>query len=248
MVHRCSIGVLSAAAVMALGGCPGDVGSEGEGEGEGAGEGEGEGEVPTIQMTWRVLGLNARAIEGVEVCVVDADPANCATTASTGEAVLTVPANEELAFRALKAGLVGSLLPIETGPENLIFTLFKVTETELTERATAFGVTVDPTKGTVAFLHGGLAPTGVVPSIAPASGDGPHYLGPTFAAQPAATELPRGGGALFFNVDPGTVTTSFAPAPAGCAFSPLAFGTEAASTTTPVEAGVLSGPPNILCE
>jgi hypothetical protein len=99
----------------------------------------------------------------------------------------------------------------------------------------------------VALIHAGQEPTGVIASIAPASGDGPFYLDSTFAPLPQATELPQGGGALFFNVDPGTVTTSFAPALAGCAFAEMAWGSEAESTTTPVEANVISGPPNILC-
>lgn len=226
----------------------GGTGATGGAGGATGGSGGSGGEAPTVQLTWQVFGLTGGPIDGVEVCVDGSQPANCATTDATGEAVLTVPANTELAIRALKTGLVGSLVPFETAMEDTGFTLFKVTPTELADRAQDFGVTLDPTKGTVALLHAGQAPVGVTGSIAPASGEGPYYLSPTFTALPQATELQQGGGALFFNVDPGTVTMSFSPAQAGCAFVDAAWGTDAASTTTPVEADVLSGPPNILCQ
>lgn len=226
----------------------GGEGATGGGGGAPSGSGGAGGEAPTLAMTWQVSGFDGQPIEGVEVCVDEAQPAHCATTDGTGEAVLMVPENTEIAVRAVKTGLVDSLLPIDTGTTDFTFDLVKSTDAQLAGVAQAFGVTLDPTKGTVVLLHAGGAPTGVAASIAPSSGDGPHYLSGTLMPDPQATELPQGGAALFFNVDPGTVTTSFAPALAGCMFSPLAWGTEAASTTTPVEAGVLSGPPNIVCQ
>ena len=151
-------------------------------------------------------------------------------------------------FRSQKPNFVTTLLPIQTGMSDPpLFRLGAVTEPQRDGLALAFGVTLDPTKGIVVLFHGGQKPTGVSASIAPASGDGPFYFNSTFTPVPQGTELPQGGGALFFNVDPGTVTVSFAPAVAGCAFIDLAWGSEADSTATPVEANVISGPPNIFC-
>lgn len=231
------------------GGSGGATGGSGGAGGETVDGGGGAGgDAATVTMTFQVRGLNGDLIDGMEICVDGADPPNCATTDDTGEAVLSVPAESELAFRSQKADFVTSLVPIETGAVDApTFNLAGVTETGLEAIAQAFGVTLDPTKGTVGILHAGQAPTGVSTSIAPASGEGPFYYDATFTPQPLATELPQSGGALFFNVDPGTVTTSFAPALAGCTFIEMAWGSEADNTTTPVEAGVVSAPPNIFC-
>lgn len=216
--------------------------------GEAAGGGGAGGAAALVSVPFEVRGLGGNLIDGVEICVDGADPVNCATTDATGKATLSVPANSELAFRAQKTSYVTTLIPLETGMSDVgLFHLAGATATELGGVAQVFGVTLDPTKGTVVLLHGGQAPTGVAAAIAPASGDGPFYFDATFAPQPQATELPQGGGALFFNVAPGNVTVSFAPPLAGCAFIDLAWGAAADSTTTPVEANVISGPPNIYC-
>jgi hypothetical protein len=228
----------------ATGGSGGAGGSGATGGSGGAG-----GEPATVAMPFMFRGLNGALLEGVEICLDGADPANCSTSDDTGGAELTVPANSEHAFRAQQpAGYVTGVVTLEAGmSDSPTFNLARVTETELNGIAMGFGVTLDPTKGTVAILHAGQEPTGVTPSIAPASGDGPFYFDATFNLLPMGTELPQNGGALFFNVDPGTVTASFAPALAGCAFIELAWGSEADSTTTVVEADAISGPPNILC-
>lgn len=216
-----------------------------------AGSGGTGGEASTVIISLRLWDVESSVmVDGVEVCQDGANPQNCTTSSSSGEVFLFVTANAELGLRLQGVGFANELFAIETAATDLLQLGAMWPAAFLAGIAQDFGVTIDPTGGVIAFGYfpAPSTPSGVTASIAPASGVGPFYLDASLNALPQATEIPPEGTVLFFNVDPGVTTASFAPAVAGCAFHELAWGSEASSTTAPIEADVLTGLASVLCQ
>ncbi|MBW2453807.1 MAG: hypothetical protein JRI68_04825 [Deltaproteobacteria bacterium] len=217
--------------------------------GTGAGGTGAGGQGATAAVNLMVIGLDGNPLEDVEVCDDGASPANCQTSDTSGVVSLDLPADVELTLRMEKTGHMTRLAPIETVPNlHLLYYQVMVTKAEASAFAQALGVTMDDSKGWVAFSLISQDAPAVAATLSPPSGDGPFYYDATLTPLPQATEIPAGGGALFMNVDPGTPTLGFGPGAPGCAFFSEAWGTDADATPVRIEANTHTGVMDLECQ
>jgi len=168
---------------------------------------------PTIQIQLTIEdALSKDPLADVEICILDLE-IPCALSDAKGEAAIEVPANTPLYASLVKADYAKALVGAVTSDEDLVLKAPMVKASLTGTIANSAGTTLDPTKG-----HLGLAAVDypkpnsnkyppvedVTFTLSPKSGSGPHYVNAINLVDPAMTETGERGGALYFNVDPGT--------------------------------------------
>jgi hypothetical protein len=179
---------------------------------------------PVVEVTGILDdGVLDAQVAGAQVCLLDNDDVECATTDSAGVYTLVdVPGDAEHAVLVTKDGWVTAIGGFTTEEENL----------ELARGATVedgwanaqfqlFGIDRDLAKGHIAayFDDGidgnGEAVSGVTLSLSPSGGEGPIYLTGGLPDD-EATATTEGGAAGVYNLDPGEYTVSIDGLPDGC--------------------------------
>lgn len=184
--------------------------------------------------------VSQNVMEGFEVCVLDAQPANCEKTDLQGLAVLNVPPDEDVLVTY--GGGSSGYRPHVIAVGKKVFTSAGgqvITAAVLDSIAGyvlgVFGETDDAAKGHVL----GLVPLtpGAVAALDPMSGAGPFYVDSAGNPDPSLTETSEAGAYMFANVDPGTVEASVTMTGASCTHQVGQEGSAPNATPAPVKAG-----------
>jgi hypothetical protein len=206
---------------------------------------------------------NLPPLPGVQVCVYQNDAIPCVTTQADGTFTLPgLPVRSDLVLTLKKDGYESYLLPIETASTDTDERSNPVFMTRPSPQPPAIGVPVDFTnKGVIdafAVIISGadmnvFTPTmGTSVTISPTTANGPYYLGDNGPVLDAGTF--QGSTALFYNVDPGTYTLTYANPDFDCEPISFPFGGFGFPVTTPphsvkvvVAAGYVTGIVGVLC-
>jgi hypothetical protein len=153
-------------------------------------------------------------LTGVSVCAYAQPGIPCVTTTAAGFD-LPVPASSETGVTFALAGFDSTLVPIVTTTiDQTGWEIGMEAASDLSAFAAALDVSYpDRTTGflgSFASDQGGGGLSGVVMSIAPASGKGPVYLAGTGAPDTTATSTSTVGAGFFGAITPGVVTLTFA--------------------------------------
>lgn len=205
----------------------------------------------TVMLSGVVVEAPAFApVAGAEVCVLDAQPTDCATTGTDGVVTVELPGNSNTGTMMTPTDAIPVLSPIRTEandielmgragwPNPAASVLIPLTIAGAT--GALLGLQFDSSKGYVDFnagqlnggkvtIVGGSSATewylaGGVPALAPQDG----------GALPAGTSLYG-----FANLDPGTVTFRVEKNGTPCEWDPVVWpGTEPGTVTVPIRAGV----------
>ena len=206
---------------------------------------------------------NLPPLPGVTVCVYQNSTIPCVTSQADGTFTLPgLPIRSDLVLTLKKSGYNSYLLPIETASTDTDERSNPVFMTKPSADPPAIGVPVDFTnKGVIdafavvisgADMNVFSATSGTSVSMAPVSGNGPYYLGNNGIALDAGTF--QSSTALFYNVDPGTYTLTYANPAYDCEPISFPFGGFGFPVTTPahslkliVAAGYVTGIVGVLC-
>ena len=199
-------------------GAPSDAGASVDASAQDGGGDRADAGWTTAQLSGSVSDVLARrGLPNIEVCVRDRQPEfPCATTGGGGQFEMEAPADEDIVLvysggdPAIMPTLVHMRLPL--GPTR--WNVQVLSASMVPSLAAGFGQRVDDAKGHVSFTAGtagnaGL--TGVTGAIAPASGAGPFYVGPTGLPDRNAVQTTSSGSGTFINVDPGMINVSVTP-------------------------------------
>jgi hypothetical protein len=207
---------------------------------------------------------NLPPLPGVTVCVYQNSAIPCVTTQADGTFSLPgLPVRTDLVISLTKTGYNSYLLPIETASTDMDGRSNPVFMTPPSAAPPAIGVPVDfTTKGIItAFavavgganmnVFSGIGGTQV--ALAPANANGPYYVDSDNQIELAATSFVDTT-ALFYNVDPGTYTLTYASSGYDCEPISFPFGQFGFPVTTPlhslkivVAAGYVTGIVGALC-
>ena len=225
----------SAGTTGGSGGAAGEAGASGAAGTAGAAGGSN-----TTQLNVTIVDLVQNVpVQSMDVCVLDAQPENCADTDIDGQVVLEVPTGEDLVltygtalsnFRthalAVSAEAIAAGTDVNTGAllESMASYMFGLVN-----------ITDDATKGHIVGVVVGTE--GATASIEPTSGEGPIYTDSTGQPDLALTETSSAGAFLFVNVDPGTVEVSVELSGGSCTHQMGHEGSALNATPVPVEAG-----------
>jgi hypothetical protein len=146
--------------------------------------------------------------DGAEVCYRTGGEDTCATTNATGNYTIDeIPGNTTGGVRISHPDLVTTWIPIVVGTEDVEASLGVDSPAFRDAYYTDAGVT--PTPGhVVVTIQGTSGPpmyqgeSGAVPSLTPASGQGPFFLGTGGTIDPAAVATDGFGVSIFLDVDP----------------------------------------------
>ncbi|HJL04845.1 MAG TPA: hypothetical protein RMH85_32420 [Polyangiaceae bacterium LLY-WYZ-15_(1-7)] len=230
---------------LALGACGDD-----DGGGADAGEDAGPvdawvpgdaGETVRWSVTVRDL-VSGDPVQLAEVCVFGFPQLPCGTTDRMGETALDVPVNLELQLRttALRYFPTLTTYVADDAPRDVDIDLGKTSN--ITPLIASVGVTLDDTKGQLAFLAQsgpGDGLEGVAASLDPASGEGPFYTNGSIPDETLEATSDDGLG-VFGNVDPGAVDVVYANPNGGCAPSEGWPSPTADALSTHIEPGHLT--------
>lgn len=182
------------------GGTAGDGGSAGNG-GEG-GTGGATAEVRLFVTGWEPEGTTG-ALEGVEVCEVDTD--NCVTTNESGNAVIDVPAEEEVAMTYVKEGYAKYLNMLVVPAEGLVEPSAMATDQRFQEQHELVGSPY-PMEGTgTIFLDDGREYVGATFALVGDATGTEWYRDDDLDWDSGLTATTSGGGGGFSEVAPGVV-------------------------------------------
>ncbi len=187
-------------------------------------------------------------VEGAEVCIHDTT--DCVTTDSDGEATIDLPGASEVALLITADDHATMLKGAVTARAPQLLNAYLTTTSEIEAHASAAGVTLDDTKGTIQFTISG--PGGARGNLSPDSGTLVYYDADG-NPDPSLTESVEGTPrtAAIWNVDPGEYELSFSHADTACARTQLGSweGSEPGTARVLVVAGaVSSGGHAGLCE
>ncbi|MEZ4444192.1 MAG: hypothetical protein R3B72_34285 [Polyangiaceae bacterium] len=206
----CSLEVLDPVGVGGQGG--GGVGGATSSSGSGASGGF-SGETITVHVLTEDA-VQMTPVPGVKICVEDV-PLPCVTTDDQGEGDVQVPADARVWASLVLDGYVSALVGALTESEDLDLKAPMIRTQLASTIASTADVTLDPTRGhlgLVALRHpekvgGSNTPQPDVGfSLSPSSGDGPLYVNTLNIPDPNLMKTGEAGGALWFNVEPGTPT------------------------------------------
>jgi hypothetical protein len=227
---------------------------------------DGEADAATVADASEMDGMsltNLPPLPGVAVCVYQNSAIPCVMTQADGTFTMPgLPIRSDIVLTLKKDGYESYLLPIETASTDTDERSNPVFMTKRSSQPPAIGIPVDFTnKGVIdafAVVIGGanmnvFSPTmGTSVSIAPATANGPYYLGDNGPVLDAGTF--QGSTALFYNVDPGTYTLTYANPNYDCEPISFPFGGFGFPVTTPahslkvvVAAGYVTGIVGVLC-
>lgn len=165
---------------------------------------------PVAMTTWVDLG----PIEGMEVCLIDGDPAACASTDASGAVVLDgVPANANVAFRFTHAEYPPWLLQyVTTTSDEIHQPSFARHGAAVDASLAGAGCTDPPALGKGNLLVG--TPVGASVAVSPQATvvymDAAGYFDPTL------TSCGAGGFAVLCDLDPGLYALDFSGALGSC--------------------------------
>jgi hypothetical protein len=201
-------------------------------------------------------------LPGVTICIYQNSAIACATSAADGTFTLTgLPIRGDLVLELKKDGYQSILLPIETassdmdGRGNPLYMSPNASPPQV-------GEAIDQTnKGTINAFAVQLDSNGVdlhsVPgttvTLSPSSGIGPYFVNDNGSIDLTSTGY-TGQTALFYNVDPGTYTLTYANPAFDCEPISFPFGQFGFPITTPAHslkiitaAGYVTGIVGVLC-
>jgi hypothetical protein len=168
---------------------------------------------PTISIFVSTKDATAKKpLAGVRICVLDTG-FECALSDAAGAAAVIAPASSPIYASLVADGYVKALVGAVTGEEDLALEAPMVNANLAGVVASTAGVELDPSKGNLGLAAVGYPAKGkksyppmphVAFALSTASASGPFYVNEANLVDLDMTETGARGGALYFNVVPGT--------------------------------------------
>lgn len=134
------------------------------------------------------------ALDGASVCLYGTS--ECTRTSRNGDYSIDVPNDVDIALTYEHPGHESILTVLRAAPSDIARFHGLPVAGYIAEMATTFGATHDSSRGVIEFF---TSPD-VAVTLTGSTGDGPHYLDPTSAPDPALTATSSRGWGFFFGV------------------------------------------------